>query len=529
MIASLALMIAPVLPAQACRFEVDTGASTGGAWPSLVVADDEVLIGYPTMTVPGSTNRGRVKMLSLSTNGQIQATGWLDNPVQSAGFSVDFGQSIARDGDRIAVNAPGDYSGATVGAVYLFVKNAAGAWNLEQRIESTVHAATGTRAFSGDLVLDGDTLFAGSTTYHPNGTPFCGRVYVYRRTGRVWTLSQTLESSVGRTYFGLSMDLASGVLVVGACGPTDYYRDSSVSFWEEVAGSWVETQVLIPTVAHGTFSGMGRDVAIEGDVTVVSGPGVAANGRRGAAEILRRDAAGTWTREAFLSSDRVAAWPPQDYGRHVEIDGARVVVSGFRREDAVGTEVWSQVCGTWSRSHSIGWPGVSPAASTVTAVALDSDRLVSTHEVLISSHDLTCTLGESYCDPNTENVTGLSGRLRASGSLSVRASALTLEASQLPPLSGGLMIFSQTAAISPFMGCGAQICVGGTIARGSTQALIADAAGGVSYAFNTLALPRSVGAGPVVPGDTWTFQYWHRNPDPALPATLTNAVMLQFE
>ncbi len=181
-----------------------------------------------------------------------------------------FGASVALSGDTLAVSAPGDSSGATgvnaeqfsnsaleSGAVYVFTRSV-GTWSQQAYVKASNtdeddwfgssvalsgdtlvvgapgedSAATGVNGDQGNCVpvaLTGDTRAVvapgeASTAINVNVdpisdcTPNVGAVYVFTRSGCVWSQEAYLKASNESSQFGCSVALSGDALAVGAVG-----------------------------------------------------------------------------------------------------------------------------------------------------------------------------------------------------------------------------------------------------------------------------------------------------------------------
>ncbi len=534
----LAMGVASLAPfaaaQQVCSWDLPIGFVGNTHVASISMLEHEVILGYPFRENASGWAAGRVQLVYRGLNGVLNETGWLDSPSPGV-VSLAFGTAIARDGDHLAVTCPGERppGSPTLGAIFTFRQNASLGWDHEDTILAP--SLQQNANFGASTALGGDWLFVGAPNRTGVGTS-AGAVRVYQNSPGGWNLTQTLRASnasdPNRRGFGYSMAFNSGRLVVGSYAPQATNNGSSGAYlFEESGGTWTETLRIDGITGGGTNQAFGQDVAISGNLMVIGAPGHAptpGSTARGAAAVWRLDPQTGWTSAAVLQTEPFGV--NESYGAYVGVDRGRVLVAASEADGNGVIEVWGQACGDWHQSHRFGSPssGGVPAMTT-THAGIAGDVVVTTHATQIAAHHLTCTLGRSYCDPNTENATGLSGRLRAEGSTTVTDNALTLAARQLPPMSAGLILFSQTPIFTPVQSCTMELCLGGTIARGSLQALFANASGEVNYSFDTSSLPPIVGGGPVTPGDTWYCQYIHRNPDPALPLALTNAVSVTFQ
>ncbi|QDV05335.1 hypothetical protein Poly30_08320 [Planctomycetes bacterium Poly30] len=141
------------------------------------------------------------------------------------------------------------------------------------------------------------------------------------------------------------------------------------------------------------------------------------------------------------------------------------------------------------------------------------------------------SIGTSYCTANA-NSTGAASEIGATGSTSVAANDVTLTATGLPTFAFGFFIVSDTTgfAANP-AGSSGNLCVGGAIGRyvGPGQIMSSLGTGSITLGVNLAAIPRPTGAVATAPGDTWSFQLWHRDSSPAGPTSnFTNGTTIVF-
>jgi hypothetical protein len=123
------------------------------------------------------------------------------------------------------------------------------------------------------------------------------------------------------------------------------------------------------------------------------------------------------------------------------------------------------------------------------------------------------SIGTNYCTANP-NSTGQTGSMSASGSASVAANNLTLEASDLPNNSFGYFLTSMTQANTPNPGGSLGVlCLGGNIGRytGAGQIQNTGTTGGFDLQINLTQIPTPTGFVSGMVGQVWNFQAWHRD------------------
>lgn len=138
-----------------------------------------------------------------------------------------------------------------------------------------------------------------------------------------------------------------------------------------------------------------------------------------------------------------------------------------------------------------------------------------------------CTngLGATTCTGNT-NSTGGPATLDALGSALAGDDRLVLNVVGAPPGSVGIMLASRTDGNTP-PGPGSQgaLCLGGTILRFGPDLLDDRGTGVVSYRPRLASFPQG---NVVLPGDSWSFQYWHRDANPGPTSNLSSVVRVGF-
>jgi hypothetical protein len=127
----------------------------------------------------------------------------------------NFGNSVAISGDTVLVGAPEQEIGTheQQGAAYVFVRNN-GVWTQQQ--ELTENGAT-LDHFGWSVALYGETALIGvpHKGYPKQGQ---GAVYVFVRSGGVWTRQQELQASdaADGDWFGIAVSLNQSTAFIGA-------------------------------------------------------------------------------------------------------------------------------------------------------------------------------------------------------------------------------------------------------------------------------------------------------------------------
>jgi hypothetical protein len=140
------------------------------------------------------------------------------------------------------------------------------------------------------------------------------------------------------------------------------------------------------------------------------------------------------------------------------------------------------------------------------------------------------TFGQEYCEA-VPNSTGSEGHLRALGDPSLGQGALRLAVTEVPAFQSVLVLAGRTrTSVFPVPSSVGRLCVGGPLGRFAGQVLASGPAGQAWLDVDLGQLPTPTGAVAAQPGETWTFQAWHRDAGPSGPSSnFTRAVAVVFQ
>jgi hypothetical protein len=128
-------------------------------------------------------------------------------------------------------------------------------------------------------------------------------------------------------------------------------------------------------------------------------------------------------------------------------------------------------------------------------------------------------VGAPYCGPAVPNSTGVPGQLTAYGTTDLSLARLELRCSELPTFAFGFFLASQTQGdVTGVPGSVGRLCLGGGIGRfvGPGQTRNSGLDGAFELELDVTAFPDpQLGLIPVQPGETWSFQAWHRDSAPS--------------
>lgn len=155
-------------------------------------------------------NTGAVYVYTRAAGGAWTKQAYLKSPTPQAYGS--FGYALGFDGDTITVGAYGEDVGTepSAGKVHVFGRSGS-TWTAKPSIVSGTPTRFG--SFGQTIALEGDTLAVGA----PAEQSGVGRVYLFTRSAGVWTRRDPNGQSClsGNGSFGDALALSKGTLVIG--------------------------------------------------------------------------------------------------------------------------------------------------------------------------------------------------------------------------------------------------------------------------------------------------------------------------
>lgn len=209
-----------------------------------------------------------------------------------------FGTALGISGNTLVVSA----AGAVPGAAYVFVGDGVGFSQQAKLVPSGI--TTGER-FGQAVSLSGDRVAIGAGRVGVDGA---GAVYVFVRSGAVWTQEAKLTPSDGQPFdaFGTSVALDADTILVGApmnaATSVGAYANGAVYAYVRDAGGWTEQAKLTTAGANGDL--FGYSVGLAGDRAVIGAP--YATNAQGQAYVFVRSGS-TWSQQAVLTTAAGAA------------------------------------------------------------------------------------------------------------------------------------------------------------------------------------------------------------------------------
>lgn len=410
------------------------------------------------------------------------AGGWAQSAVLSSpGLTggAHFGASVAVEGDRIVVGAPG---GGVGGSVHVFELQA-GAWVETQTLQAD--QPEDQDLFGSDVALQGNRIVVGAEGDRFSDGVRRGALYVFELAGGQWTQTARLEGAAPHTSLGAAVGLdgariAGGADFASSGGPFP----GAVWVWVASGAGWQLEEYLSPTPGNDQFGGALR---LEGDRLLIGAP-------TGNQIYLYERGANGWS---LLSTRQLTG--AQSYGNSLGLSAGRVLV-GYSGVDGPGV------------------PG--------------QGHLVPFSSFLIEAFCFCTEAGCSNTDPTAgcQNITGSGCRLAACGTTSLSEDQLVLTATNTGPDAFGIFFMGRTQTPLQFFGNGRR-CVDDPVSilrfpvrNGGPQGVIHEGPGIV--AFGQGAFPSH---GQIMAGHTWNFQLWYRDPGACLTGfNVSNALAVTF-
>lgn len=379
------------------------------------------------------------------------------------------GSAVALSGDTAVVGAPlDDDLGTDSGTVKVYVRSA-GVWTV-QAILTSSDAAAGDH-FGAGVSVDGDTLLVGAPK-HDAGSVNTGAAYVFVRVGGVWTQEDKLVAGDPEhdDAFGQSVSIAGDTALLGAFQKDEVGVNSGAAYiFVRTAGLWTQQSKLVPAEVKPLDS-FGHAVALEDGLAVVGSDGARDVGASSGAVYLFSEGGGGWS--------QIERWTPPEtdlgdfFGSAVDVAGGLV---------AIGS----------------GWD--------------DDDGFNSG-----SAHLFTSCAGTVFCDNNPDNSADIAVDICvcSTGSINITMTAAPVN------VFGYLLVGAGNSVATNPPGAQGDFCLNGSpIGRYSKDVGKTDGSGSLSTdVLNAITgggggnLPNSLGGNLCMPsGQTWNFQYWHRN------------------
>jgi len=258
---------------------------------------------------------------------------WLQQAelINPASFNNDyFGGAVSISEGYAAIGSQG-IAASHQGAVHI-IKKQDGSWNLDATLtpESTFKSAH----FGSAVMLTGEYLIIGDNEY---GRAKEGAAYIYRRVDDIWQKQASLMGGgiTKSARFGSSVAIAKNYAVIGASNENNpnikkHKKSGAVYIYKRSGSVWTLQAKLIASDAS-MGDNFGSSVAISGNHILV-GSEKSNNGR--GSSYLFQEVAGVWTQMHQFSDDQGAT--QDNFGHALSISGEYLVI-GANNKSRAGT------------------------------------------------------------------------------------------------------------------------------------------------------------------------------------------------
>jgi hypothetical protein len=241
----------------------------------------------------------------------------------SGGSASDrFGISVSIDGNTAVIGSNG--TGSNQGSAFVFTHTGL-TWS--QQMELNASDGASGHSFGTSVTVLGDTAVIGA----PLDNSSQGSVYVFTRSGTVWTEQAKLTASDGSASdeFGVSVSMSGNTIVVGASKENG--TQGAVYVFVGSGSSWSEQAKIV--ASDGSAGDVfGTSVSISDD-TIVSGA-YGDNNTQGSAYVFTRTGL-TWTQQTKLVA--VDGSSQDEFGISVSTSNDIIVV-GSQKDDDDGSD-----------------------------------------------------------------------------------------------------------------------------------------------------------------------------------------------
>ncbi len=292
-----------------------------------------------------------------------------------------FGWAVGISGDTVVVGAPqDDDAGLDAGAVHVFVRTGS-TWSEQAKL--TAGDAAASDLFGNAVAIDGDTVVVGAQEDDNGNGTNAGAVYVYVRSGTVWSQQVKLVPSdaSGGIQFGNAVSVDVNTLIAGCELDNDLGVGSGSAYiYYRIGTTWVFQGKL--TASDGVaYDNFGASVAVSGIRAAVGAPLNDDFGNdSGSAYVFLKSS--SWTQERKLTASDAAA--SEEFGRSVAMDGLWVAVGAQYNTVGPPPGFYGSVYAFTRTGPSLEWTEtdrMTPAGATAFdmfghAVAVSGNRII---------------------------------------------------------------------------------------------------------------------------------------------------------
>ena len=193
---------------------------------------------------------------------------WSQTQTLAADDETSFGRSVSLSGDTAVIGTlAGGPAGASSGSAFVFTRSG-GTWS--QQAKLTADDSSEGDWFGFAVSLDGDTAVIGAH----NDASQAGSAYVFTRSGSTWTQEAKIvaDDVARRDQFGLAVSVAGDVVAVGSPGDDDGGAVSGSVYLFTRSGNVWSQQAKLAAADAAEGNGLGAALAFDGATLVAGAP-----------------------------------------------------------------------------------------------------------------------------------------------------------------------------------------------------------------------------------------------------------------
>jgi hypothetical protein len=231
------------------------------------------------------------------------------------GDNFGYHLALSADGDTVAVGAYARScpTGGAAGGVYIYFRSG-DTWIEQARFVGSDTTAEDRFGLVVALSADGNTLAVGAPTASNSGGASAGKVYIFTRTGGVWSEQAKLQASdpgAGFRFGVVALSKDGNTLAVGSWLAENSGGSSAGSTYvfARSGSSWIQqAQLQASDGSPNAFFGVSTALSYDGNTLAVSAYGATNSGgsNAGNAYVFTRSN-GVWAQQARLQSSDAAA------------------------------------------------------------------------------------------------------------------------------------------------------------------------------------------------------------------------------
>lgn len=257
----LFVISSPLVLAQTWSTDPVEFSRIAGFSQAMIIDGEDIIVtrtGESTMFPSPASQKGGVFVFRMLDTGWHQADELVSEDIA---IGDRFGQAMALSGNWLAVSAPGANQGC--GVVLVFERGLNGEWQQQALLDHLECDVDGRMGWS--LAFDENSLYAGA----PGTEEGEGGLHVFARDASgQWTRSGVLTSGESGDYFGESVTVEAGTVLVGA--PAHDEGHGAVYIFKK--GSKDAPAILTASGGHARYFGM--ELSMDGNLLLVSAPGM---------------------------------------------------------------------------------------------------------------------------------------------------------------------------------------------------------------------------------------------------------------